>query len=62
MVIETITVNPVVYFVYLLGSLFCISSILWVVYYTEYIKMKRYIKYTGQLEKYEQFTAKTKVE
>lgn len=51
-----------VYSVYLLGSLMIAFGIAWMVYYMEYIKMKRYLKFTKQLDKYEDFKDKANVE
>lgn len=46
---------------FLLGSTLGIVVIWSVAIYAEYIKMRRYIKYTKQQDKYETFTSQIKV-
>jgi hypothetical protein len=61
MVIETVTASNLTYGIYLLGSLFAVFCLLFTVYYAEYVKQKRFIKFHNLEAKYEEFTRKTKV-
>ena len=58
MVIDTLVISPMQYSIYLLGCLFAVFALLFTVYYKEYISMKRYLKYTEQEQKCEEFNKK----